>query len=55
VLVALYVERGLWDRFLARQALALSVPARRDAALPTSQDCGRTLAVTLWPVAATLR
>jgi uncharacterized protein (TIGR03663 family) len=53
VLLALYVERGLWERFLARAALDRS---RRSCghATPLSRHCGQTVAVTLWP-AATLQ
>ena len=40
VLLALYVERGLWERFLARAALGGSAPGCGDAGLPASRHCG---------------
>jgi len=53
VLLALYVERGLWDRFLARTALGPAAPGCPDASgLPRSRDCGRALAVALWRTAS---
>jgi hypothetical protein len=51
VLMALYVERGLWERFLARQAPRASAPACSDAARAASRRCRPTLAVALWPAA----
>jgi hypothetical protein len=55
VLLALYVDRGLWDRFLARVAAAASPAAclaeagRGRAADPRdTQRCGRAPAVALW-------
>jgi uncharacterized protein (TIGR03663 family) len=48
VLLALYVERGLWERFLARAALGGSAPGCGDAGPPTFRHCGRTPAVALW-------
>ncbi len=54
VLLALYVERGLWERFLARAALGAPPPACGEAAAPASEHCGPALAVALWP-AATVR
>lgn len=52
VLLALYVERGLWERFLARAALGGSAPGCGDAGLPTSRHCGRTPDVALWRTAS---
>jgi len=53
VLLALYVERGLWDRFLARTALGPAAPGCPDSSgLPPSRDCGRALAVALWRTAS---
>ena len=49
VLLTLYVERGLWERFLARAALGGLGPGCGDAGLHTSRHCERTLAVALWP------
>jgi hypothetical protein len=51
VLLSLYVERGLWERFLARTAPRASPPACDDIPRAASRRCGRTLAVTLWPAA----
>ena len=51
VLVALYVERGLWERFLARTAPRASARTCGNAARAASRRCGRTLAVALWPTA----
>jgi uncharacterized protein (TIGR03663 family) len=51
VLMALYVERGLWERFLAREAPRASAPACGDVARAASPHCGPTLAVALWPAA----
>ena len=45
VLLALYVERGLWDRFLAR--VAGDTPAEC-AGQPATERCGRAPAVALW-------
>ena len=51
VLLALYIERGLWERFLARAALGGLAPACGDAGLPASRHCERTRAMTLWRTA----
>jgi uncharacterized protein (TIGR03663 family) len=51
VLMALYVERGLWERFLAREAPRTSAPACSDVARAASRRCRPTLAVALWPAA----
>jgi uncharacterized protein (TIGR03663 family) len=52
VLLTLYVERGLWERFLARAALAAPgeslAPWCGDAMLPATRDCERPLTVALW-------
>ena len=52
VLLALYIERGLWDRFLARAAAGDAVSDCGERQLPTFRHCGRTPAVALWPRAA---
>ena len=52
VLQALYVERGLWERFLARAALGEPAPACESAAPPASRHCGRSPAVALWRTAS---
>jgi uncharacterized protein (TIGR03663 family) len=49
VLLALYVERGLWDRFLARVAIGGLAPAC--GGLPDSRHCARPLAVAQWRTA----
>jgi hypothetical protein len=51
VLLAFYVERGLWERFLARPALGGS-PGCGDTGLPASRHCERTPAVALWRTAS---
>ena len=52
VLLTLYVERGLWERFLARAALGgLGRPGAETRDGHTSRHCERTLAVALWPIA----
>ena len=51
VLLALYVERGLWERFLARAALGGWAPGRGDAELRRSHDSGPMPAVALWRAA----
>ena len=51
VLMALYVERGLWERFLARAAIAVCAPSRADTEVPESGYCGATAAVPLWRAA----
>ena len=48
VLMTLYIERGLWERFLARAALGRLVPACGDAGLPTTWHCERTPTVARW-------
>jgi uncharacterized protein (TIGR03663 family) len=48
VLLTLYIERGLWERFLARAALGSLTPACRDAARPTTIHCEPTPTVALW-------
>jgi hypothetical protein len=50
VLLALYVERGLWERFLARAALD-GAPSCGDAGVPGPHACGPTPAVALWRAA----
>jgi len=50
VLLALYVERGLWERFLARAALG-GAPGCGDAGVPGPHACGPTPAVALWRAA----
>ncbi len=53
VLLTLYVERGLWERFLARAALGRSAPGGcGDAGGPASRDCGPTPVVALWRTAS---
>jgi uncharacterized protein (TIGR03663 family) len=52
VLLSLYVERGLWERFLAQAALGRSAPGCGDAGLPTRRDCGRTPVVAVWRTAS---
>jgi len=52
VLLALYIERGLWDRFLARTALGGLAPECGDAGPPTSRHCEPTPAVALWRTAS---
>ena len=52
VLLALYIERGLWERFLARAALGGLPPECGDAAPPASRHCEPTPAVALWPMAS---
>ena len=49
VLLTLYIERGLWERFLARAALGGLGPGCGDAGPDTSRHCERALAVALWP------
>jgi uncharacterized protein (TIGR03663 family) len=51
VLIALYVERGLWERFLARSAHSALPPECRDGGRATARHCGRRLAMALWPTA----
>jgi uncharacterized protein (TIGR03663 family) len=51
VLMALYVERGLWERFVARSARSASPPECGDGRRATSRHCGRTPAMALWPTA----
>ena len=48
VLLTLYIERGLWERFLAQAALGSLTPACRDAARPTTIHCEPTPTVALW-------
>ena len=48
VLLTLYIERGLWERFLARGALGRLAPECGDAGLPTTRQCERTPNVALW-------
>lgn len=48
VLQALYIERGLWERFLAQAALGEAAAACERAGLPSSGHCGRSLTVALW-------
>jgi 4-amino-4-deoxy-L-arabinose transferase-like glycosyltransferase len=52
VLLALYVERGLWERFLAHVALVTPAPACGSAEPPASRHCGRSPAVALWRTAS---
>ena len=51
VLLALYVERGLWQRFLARAGLGRWAPGCGDAVLPSAHACEPTPAVALWRAA----
>jgi hypothetical protein len=51
VLLALYVERGLWERFLARAALSGWAPGCGDAGLPSAHACRPAPAVALWRAA----
>lgn len=48
VLLALYVERGLWDRFLARAAAAPSSDACIGAVRSAAERCRPGPAVALW-------
>jgi uncharacterized protein (TIGR03663 family) len=48
VLLAVYVERGLWARFLARAAISRSAQECADAGPPTTLDCERAPSVALW-------
>lgn len=48
VLLTLYIERGLWERFLARAAVSRFAPECRDAALPETRDCEPAPTVALW-------
>jgi uncharacterized protein (TIGR03663 family) len=48
VLLALYVERGLWDRFLARVAGTTPAAPVSCPAQPAPEHCGHALAVALW-------
>jgi uncharacterized protein (TIGR03663 family) len=52
VLLALYIERGLWERFLARAALGGLTPGCEDPGPQTSRHCEPTSAVALWPTAS---
>jgi hypothetical protein len=52
VLLALYIERGLWDRFLARAAAGDAASDCGESDLPAFRHCGRTSAVALWPTAS---
>jgi uncharacterized protein (TIGR03663 family) len=52
VLLTLYVERGLWERFLARAALGRSATECGDAGLPTARHCEPASAVSLWRTAS---
>ena len=48
VLLALYVERGLWDRFLARVAGDTSTAACLGAGRSAAERCGHAPAMALW-------
>jgi len=48
VLLTLYIERGLWERFLAGAALGSLAPGCGDAGLPATRHCERTPTVALW-------
>ena len=52
VLLTLYIERGLWERFVARAALGRLAPECRDAALPTTRHCEPTPTVAPWRTAS---
>ena len=55
VLLALYIERGLWDRFLARVASGPAAPPPCSLVfLPGSRHCEPAAPMALWPT-ATLR
>jgi hypothetical protein len=45
VLLTLYVDRGLWERFLARHETTHSGPA---AGQPVAERCGQVAAMALW-------
>ena len=46
--LALYVERGLWERFLAKAAGNTSSAACLGAGQSDAPRCGRGSAVALW-------
>jgi uncharacterized protein (TIGR03663 family) len=48
VLLTLYVERGLWERFLARAAVGRLAPGCGDGTRPATRDHERPLTVALW-------
>jgi predicted membrane-bound mannosyltransferase len=48
VLLALYVERGLWERFVARVAGNSAAPSCVSAGQPAAERCGRAPAVAMW-------
>jgi uncharacterized protein (TIGR03663 family) len=48
VLLVLYVDRGLWERFLAKVSGDASVTACLAADVPLAERCGRTPTVALW-------
>ena len=50
-LMTLYVERALWERFLARAADAAPAAAPCDPTRPGAPDCGPMAAVALWRTA----
>ena len=51
VLLALYIEHGLWDRFLARVAMDDATP-ECGGTEPASRHCEAAPAVALWPTAS---
>ena len=51
VLLALYIERGLWDRFLARAAGDTSAGPCLGAGQSAAGRCGQAPAVALWRTA----
>ena len=51
VLLALYIERGLWERFLARVAMDDATP-ECGGTEPASRHCEAAPAVALWPTAS---
>jgi uncharacterized protein (TIGR03663 family) len=51
VLLALYIERDLWERYLARVALSGAAPQCGAAEPPASGHCIRTAAEALWRTA----
>jgi uncharacterized protein (TIGR03663 family) len=52
VLLALYVERDLWERYLARVAMSGAAPECGAAEPPGSGDCRRTPAEAVWHTAS---
>ena len=52
VLLALYIERGLWDRFLAGVAVNSPAPGCGGPRFEAAPRCEPLAAVALWPTAS---